>query len=283
MHGVFDPFSRFFISFIRNGLGVELLTERTKPIIRIKDASFRYSLDEESILLRDVNFSIYEGEHILLLGTSGSGKSMFVKSIMGLLFLDSGIYEAFDRSMKNPSSRILYNVRHKIGILPDKGILIQNRSVRSNLAFPLQFVANHSQSRANQIVDRILDENCLLPIQSCLPFELSINMIKTVGLLRALIFDPKLLILDDPIEGLDHEGFLFLRSILKKVREKGETTIFTLSRKPLLPIGVFSRYYEICEGRAIKEVDEARIVKLRENFYAPWSTDGGQLEEKATL
>lgn len=259
------------------------MTDRSKPIIRIKDAAFRYAVEEESVILRNVNFVIEEGEHVLLLGTSGSGKSMFVRSIMGLLSLDSGIYEAFDRSMKNPSSRTLYNVRHKIGILPDKGILIQNRSVRSNLAFPLQFVSNYSLSRANMVVDKILEENGLLPIGSSLPFELSINMIKTVGLLRALIFDPKLLILDDPLEGLDHEGFLFLRSILKRVRDKGETTVFTLTRKPLLPVGAFSRFYEICEGRAIREVDEGRIKQLRENFYAPWSMNAGPQDEKATL
>ncbi|MHB1287106.1 MAG: ATP-binding cassette domain-containing protein [Leptospirales bacterium] len=240
--------------------------------ILIKDASFRYHPDDEVPVFESLNFELRTGENVFVLGNSSSGKSSLVKAILGLLHLSEGSYEAFDKNMKDPSVRTLHTIRRKIGILPDRGILINHLSVEGNLRFPLRFIANYSKQKCHEIVSGIIKEHDLFSIQDCLPFELSINMIKTVGLLRALLFEPALLILDDPFEGLDGEGVRFFQMVFNQLKKSTQTSILMLSRKPVLIPGVFDRFCEVTSG-GIKTVDSSRIEELERacSLYTPGS------------
>ena len=237
-----------------------------KSIIRIRNASFVYSSKDSTPVFSSLNLELYQHENAFLFGGSGSGKTSIVKAIMGLLHLSRGSYEAFNRDMRNPSAQTLLAVRKKIGFLPENGILISQTSVLGNLAFPLRFVAQLSKGRSEEIAMAVLEEHNLLDIKDCLPFELSINIIKTVGLLRALIFKPVLLILDDPFEGLDIEGFRFFQKIFEKMRLDKEITLFFLTRKPIFVPGLFQKYYELSPDGDLMSVDSQRIEHHRLEF-----------------
>ncbi|MCL4461984.1 MAG: ATP-binding cassette domain-containing protein [Nitrospirae bacterium] len=237
-----------------------------KPIIHIRDASFVYGLGDNAPVFSSLNLDLYQNENAFLFGGSGSGKTSIVKAIMGLLHLSDGSYEAFNRDMRNPSARTLLAVRRKIGFLPERGILISQLSVLGNMVFPLRFVAQLSKKRSEDIALALLEEHNLLEIKDCLPFELSINMIKSVGLLRALIFKPVLLLLDDPFEGLDLEGFRFFQKIFGKLRTENEMTLFFLTRKPIFVPGLFAKYYELSPDGDLMSVDCQRIEHHRLEF-----------------
>ncbi len=247
---------------LNTGTSAPIISSQEKYSILIKDASFLYHLEDEVPVFRSLDFEVKTGENVFLLGNSASGKSSLVKAIMGLLHLSSGSYEAFEKNMKDPSVRTLHTIRRRIGILPDRGILINNLSVQGNLAFPLRFIAHYSKQRSMEIVAGILKEHDLVSIQDCLPFELSINMIKTIGLLRALLFEPTLLILDDPMEGLDAEGIKFFQMVFEQLKKSPHTSVLMLSSKPVLIPGLFDRFCEITpEG--IRSVDRSRIEELQ--------------------
>jgi phospholipid/cholesterol/gamma-HCH transport system ATP-binding protein len=237
-----------------------------KSLIRIRNASFVYGSNDSSPVFSSLNLELFQHENVFLFGGSGSGKTSIVKAILGLLHLSDGSYEAFNRDMRNPSARTLLAVRKKIGFLPEKGILISQTSVLGNLVFPLRFVAQLSKSRSEEIALAVLEEHNLLDIKDCLPFELSINIIKTVGLLRALIFKPALLILDDPFEGLDLEGFRFFQKIFGQMRSDKEITLFFLTRKPIFVPGLFQKYYELSPDGDLMSVDCQRIEHHRLEF-----------------
>ena len=238
------------------------MTAEEKSAILMKGASFLYHLEDETPVIRNLSFEMKHGENAFLLGKSGSGKSSLVKAIMGLLHLSEGSYEAFGKTMKDPSVRTIHTVRRRIGILPDRGILLHNLSVQGNLMFPLRFILHHSKERSLEIVDGILRQHDLLSIRDNLPFELSINMIKTIGLLRALLFEPSLLILDDPMEGLDWEGVHFFQAVFDQLKKSTHTSVLMLSRKPVLVPEFFDHYYEMTSG-CLQSVEVSRIKELR--------------------
>ncbi len=243
--------------------------------ILIKDAAFRYHPDDEVPVFENLNFEVGARENIFILGNSSSGKSSLVKAIMGLLHLSEGSYMSFDKNMKDPSARTLHTIRRKIGILPDRGILINHLSVEGNLIFPLRFISNYSKQKCHEIVSGIIKEHDLFSVQDCLPFELSINMIKTVALLRALLFEPALLILDDPFEGLDGDGVRFFQMVFNQLKKSAQTSILMLSRKPVLIPGVFDRFCEITTG-GVKTVDPSRIEKLQRACVVSTSASSGE-------
>jgi len=237
-----------------------------KAIVQIRDASFVYDLENESPVFCSLNLELHQRENVFVFGGSGSGKTSIVKAILGLLHLSKGSFEVFNRDMCNPSARTLLYVRRKIGLLPERGILINQMSVLGNLVFPLRFVAQLSKNRSHEIAMTILEEHNLLAIKDCLPFELGTNMIKIIGLLRAMIFKPQLLILDDPYEGLDLEGFRFFQKIFLDIRKEGETSIFFLTRKPLFVAGLFDRFYELAPGGVLSVANSQEIELHRQEI-----------------
>jgi len=236
-------------------------------LLDLDDASF-LPVGSDGPQLSSVTLKISKGEHTYILGKSGTGKSLLVKSIMGLIPLSMGHYTAFGRSMKDPDNLTLHYVRRKIGLLPENGVLLNSLSVRENLAFPLKYLSQNKNEQPYETVDLILEKHQMEKIAHLMPYQIGINTQKSIGLLRAMLFSPGLIILDDPYEGLDQDGIILFHQYFQDILDKQRTTILLFSRKPIRPEGIFSRSLRMERDKTFSTVDadNSRFSPLPEKF-----------------
>ncbi|MDA8058966.1 MAG: ATP-binding cassette domain-containing protein [Leptospirillum sp.] len=211
-----------------------------EPLLDLDNATF-LPVGSDGPQLSSVTFAISKGDHTYILGKAGSGKSLLVKSIMGLIPLATGRYMAFGRSMKDPDNLILHYIRKKIGLLPENGVLINSLTIRENLVFPLKYLNQNKNERPYERIDLILAEHQMEKIADLYPYQIGVNAQKSIGLLRAMLFSPALLILDDPYEGLDQDGIRLFHQYFQDILQNQHTTILLFSRKPIQPTGIFKR------------------------------------------
>ena len=201
-----------------------------ESIFELENARIGYT-QEDLLFHEGIDLTVEKGEHAVLVGPCSIGKSAIVKTIMGLLTLWGGSYMAFGRDMKTPSLPLLSYVRRKIGILPDRGILLEHLTVFENIALPSRFGTFHSLEKIFTSLEPLIGDFNLDEIMNEYPSSLSIDQIKKVGIVRAVLNKPDLLILDDPFEGLDDNGVHMLNLTLERVNAAGESTIVIFSRK----------------------------------------------------
>ncbi len=206
-------------------------------LIEFQNAAIGYAQREP--LISPLTFSIKKGEHTLIIGESGVGKSALVKTIMGILCVWEGQYQAFEREMTDPPAVLLSYVRKKIGLLPDRGILIQNMTIFQNIVLQLKYGHSLGAERIMERIDSYLEEFELHPLLPLYPCDLNTDQIKKIGFVRAIVNNPDLLILDDPYEGLDDHGIRRINEALHRIVDTGNTTVLLLSRKRILPAPFF--------------------------------------------
>lgn len=155
-------------------------------------------------VLRDFNLELAEGENVAVLGKSGSGKSVLIKCIIGLLKQDAGAIEVFGSEVSELSHEQLDEMRVKVGFLFQSNALYDSMTVRENLEFPLRRHA--SKLSAGDVSQRVVEalENVGLPeVVNRMPEELSGGMRKRIALARTIILKPKIILYDEPTTGLD--------------------------------------------------------------------------------
>lgn len=154
-------------------------------------------------VLQDVSFSVARGEAICLLGRSGTGKSVTLKLIISLFKPDSGQIWIGKDEITQLEGPELSGVRRRIGFLFQSGALFDSVTVHDNLALPLRRLTNKSNQEIEEIVERALRRVDLAQATEKMPVELSGGMKKRAGLARALVFEPEILLVDEPSSGLD--------------------------------------------------------------------------------
>ncbi|MBI2712131.1 MAG: ATP-binding cassette domain-containing protein [Bdellovibrio sp.] len=178
------------------------------------------------VVLNGLNFELFKGEILGLFGGSGTGKSVILRTIVGLEHADEGqvIFEGQDIS--HFSERELVNVRTKIGYVFQNGALFDSLTVQENLAYPLQ---EHTQFSESQILQKVNSMLSLIDMKGSnllFPNELSGGMQKRAGLARAIIMEPKIILFDEPTAGLDPVNTQRLLDNIKKLKKTGITGIF---------------------------------------------------------
>ncbi|WP_224242538.1 ABC transporter ATP-binding protein [Hyalangium gracile] len=157
----------------------------------------------EQQVLRGVDLVVAEGTTCVLLGVSGSGKTVLMKHIDGLLKPDQGTVRVDGEALMQLSARELENVRRKLGILFQAGALFDSLTVFDNVAFPLRERAHLQEPEVARQVRHTLSLVGLQGAESLYPSELSGGMQKRVAFSRAVVLQPKVLLYDDPTAGLD--------------------------------------------------------------------------------
>src|SRR6266571_5186687 len=161
-------------------------------------------------VLEDITCDIPKGKITLMLGPSGTGKSVFLKNIMGLLKPEEGEIWIGDKNVPTLPHRELYEVRRKFGVLFQDGALFGSMSVYDNTAFPLREHTKKAEKEIGDIVMEKLGMVGLIGAEGKLPGEISGGMKKRAGLARALVLDPEIIMFDEPDSGLDPVRTAFL-------------------------------------------------------------------------
>lgn len=157
----------------------------------------------EREILRGVNFFVHAGETYVIIGRSGTGKSVTLKNIIGLLRPDAGEIWVLGQKTDALSEQEFYELRKNLGVLFQSGALINWLSVGQNVALPLLEHENFTPQQVKEIVREKLSLVGLSNVENIMPANLSGGMRKRVGLARAIVRNPKIILYDEPTSGLD--------------------------------------------------------------------------------
>ncbi len=181
-------------------------------------------------VLRGFNLSLYKGENVVILGKSGSGKSILIKCVVGLIKYDSGSMKVFGKEIKDLSHAELDDLRVKIGFVFQSSALYDSMTVRKNLEFPLRRHNLHLTPK--DIEDKVkntLQDVGILHAMDLMPSELSGGMRKRIGLARALVLNPDIVLYDEPTTGLDPMTSKEITNLMLKTQEKYNTSSIIIS------------------------------------------------------
>ena len=176
-------------------------------------------------VLEDISIDFPRGKITTVLGPSGTGKSVFLRNLIGLLTPDHGEVWVGDQNIPSLSRRDLLEVRKKFGVLFQDGALFGSMTVYDNTAFPLREHTNTSEKEIREIVMEKLELVGLEGAADNMPDEISGGMRKRAGLARALVMEPEILLFDEPDSGLDPVRTAYLNDLARDIVSDSDTTI----------------------------------------------------------
>ena len=187
------------------------------------------SFDENKVL-RGLNLTVFKGENLVILGKSGSGKSVTIKCIVGLTKVNSGEILVFGTDITQLHYADLNKVRMRIGFLFQNGALYDSMTVRQNLEFTLKHHdKNLSENEIEIAIKKALEDVGLLEVIHKMPSELSGGMKKRIGLARALIIAPEIILYDEPTSGLDTITSREIDELILEIQKKRKTTAIIIT------------------------------------------------------
>lgn len=176
-------------------------------------------------VLSGVNLDVYENENVVVLGRSGTGKSVLIKIIAGLLNPDRGEVNVFGQSVTNLATKELNELRLKIGFSFQNSALYDSMTVRENLEFPLvRNVKNMTRKQIDKAVEEVIEAVGLKKTLDQKPSELSGGQRKRIGIARTLIMNPKIMLYDEPTAGLDPITCQEINDLMNQVKERYRTS-----------------------------------------------------------
>lgn len=197
-------------------------TEADEPVIFVKDL---YKSFEELDVLKGVNLSVFKGENVVVLGKSGSGKSVLIKILVGLLKPDSGEVRVLGKNVDTLSLKELNDLRLRIGFSFQSSALYDSMSIRQNLEFPLKMnMKNISRKDINLAVEEVLSAVGLEEKIDQMPAELSGGQRKRIGIARTLILKPEIMLYDEPTAGLDPITSFEINKLINEMQHKYNTS-----------------------------------------------------------
>ncbi|MGH2826420.1 MAG: ABC transporter ATP-binding protein [Actinomycetota bacterium] len=180
-------------------------------------------------VLEGITFDVPKGKVTVMLGPSGTGKSVFLKHLVGLLKPDRGEIWIDGKNVPALSEKELYKVRRKFGVLFQDGALFGSMNIYDNVAFPLREHTKKRESEIKQIVDEKLNMVGLVGAERKLPGEISGGMKKRAGLARGLVLDPEIVLFDEPDSGLDPVRTAFLNELIIDLNRQLEATFIVVT------------------------------------------------------
>ncbi|TYR35610.1 ATP-binding cassette domain-containing protein [Sphingobacterium phlebotomi] len=203
--------------------------EKKKVNINHEDVVIRVDNVSKSFgdlhVLRDVDLQLFNGENLVVLGRSGTGKSVLIKLISGLLKPDKGDIHVLGEIVNHLDERELRALRQRIGFSFQNSALYDSMTVRENLEFPLvRNKRNLTRAEIDKEVEEVLEGVGLLQAINQMPSELSGGQRKRIGIARTLILRPDIMLYDEPTAGLDPLTCLDINSLINQVQEQYHTS-----------------------------------------------------------
>jgi phospholipid/cholesterol/gamma-HCH transport system ATP-binding protein len=194
----------------------------TETIIELKNVCKSFG---DNAVLKGVNLSVKKGEGLVILGKSGSGKSITIKCLVGLVHADEGEINIFGEDITKMNNTALNEIRVRIGFLFQNGALYDSMTVRQNLEFTLKHHSSYlSPNEVDEAILEALESVGLGEAIDKMPSELSGGMRKRIGLARTLIIKPEIILYDEPTSGLDAITAREISELILYVQKKYKTT-----------------------------------------------------------
>lgn len=200
---------------------------RDENILVIRDLCKSFG---ELNVLDKFSLNLKYNQNIVVLGKSGSGKSVLIKCIIGLLKPDSGTIKVFDKELQSLNETELDKIRVRIGFLFQSNALYDSMTVKENLEFPLRrHNRNHDEQTVEELVKQALNDVGLIHTLDMMPEELSGGMRKRIALARTLILKPEIILYDEPTTGLDPITSKEIIDLMNSIKLKYGTSAIVIS------------------------------------------------------
>jgi phospholipid/cholesterol/gamma-HCH transport system ATP-binding protein len=184
-----------------------------------------YKAFDDFEVLKGVDLDLYRGENLVVLGKSGTGKSVLIKIISGLLRPDEGMVNVLGKEVDKISRKELNDLRLKVGFSFQNSALYDSMTVQENLEFPLKRHEPHlTQKQINNFIDIVLEAVGLAHTSDQMPSELSGGQRKRIGIARTLILKPEIMLYDEPTAGLDPITSQEINNLINAVQERFNTS-----------------------------------------------------------
>lgn len=220
-------------------------------------------------VLKDVSLQLNKQENLVVLGKSGTGKSVLIKCIVRLLKADSGEIQVFGEEVNGLDKIRLDDIRKKIGFLFQSAALYDSMTVRENLEFPLRRIRKGlSEEEINQKVQQALENVGLAEAIDKMPSELSGGMRKRVGLARTIIIDPEIILYDEPTTGLDPVTSNEISMLINEIQQKYKASSIIITHDMECVRTVADRIIMLKEGEVYKEGNFKEFEKDTDDYIS---------------
>jgi phospholipid/cholesterol/gamma-HCH transport system ATP-binding protein len=220
-------------------------------VISIRDL---YKSFGDKNVLQGVDLDLYKSENVVVLGRSGTGKSVLIKIICGLLKPDSGLVNVLGQEVDKLNDRELQQLRLKVGFSFQNSALYDSMTVRENLAFPLvRHSRNMSHQKVTEAIESVLDDVGLSQTIDQMPAELSGGQRKRVGIARTLILNPEIMLYDEPTAGLDPITSIEINNLINLVQEKFNTSSIIITHDLTCAKSTGDRVAMLYDGKFLKQ------------------------------
>lgn len=243
-------------------------TNSEQAVIEISNLS--KSFDNQAVL-KDVSLQLLNGENLVVLGKSGSGKSVLIKCIVRLLNSDSGTITVFDKDVRDLDRKELSELRKEIGFLFQSGALYDSMTVRQNLEFHLRRIKKDlSKKEIKEKIAEVLENVGLPDALNKMPAQLSGGMKKRISLARTIVVDPKIMLYDEPTTGLDPVTSDEISLLINEVQEKYKTSSIIITHDIAVARTNADRVVMLLDGKIYLEGSLEKFEKSTDPNIKPF-------------
>ena len=255
------------------------MSPSNSSVVDIRDVHMRF---EDKIVLDGMSLQVEPSDRLVIMGQSGSGKSTLLRLILGILQPDSGSIFFKQFEITRLRRRKLQQVRRHIGMVYQYSALLSSRTVRDNVALPLEELTDKSREEIDTIVDKKLALVGMHEAKERLPSEISGGMRKRVSLARALVMEPELILFDEPSAGLDPVISSVIDELIISLTEKSKVTSIIVTHDMGSAFRIGTRMAMLYQGKIIEDATPEKFRQSQNPVVAQFlsgSTEGPILEE----
>jgi phospholipid/cholesterol/gamma-HCH transport system ATP-binding protein len=227
-----------------------MATGRESDKVKIRLAGVEKSFGPK-VVLDGLDLDVYEGESLVVIGASGSGKSVLLKHVIGLMHPDAGTVEVDGVDIHRLSNREITDFRRRFGMAFQEGALFDSMTVRQNVAFPLVRQTKRGRREIDERVDECLAMVRLTGAEEKLPAELSGGMRRRAGFARAIAMEPDIVLFDEPTTGLDPVTTAVIDEVIVDLLRRLPSTAITITHDMTSAFRIADRIGMLYEGRIV--------------------------------